>query len=93
MVKVTDRYYIDADDNYFNVVEKIVNQKSGKITTWNRASFKKAQDAISEIREIVLRDKIKNNEILTLSDLCSAVLNIDENIFSHMWEVERKCDA
>lgn len=41
MLKVTDKYYIDADDKYFNVVEKAVNHKTGKITSWNRASFKK----------------------------------------------------
>ena len=33
MLKVTDKYYIDADDKYFNVVEKAVNHKTGKITS------------------------------------------------------------
>lgn len=30
MVKVTDKYYIDADDKCFNIVEKVVNQKNRK---------------------------------------------------------------
>ena len=93
MVKVTDKYYIDADDKCFNIVEKVVNQKTGKMTTWNRASFKKVQDAVAEVREIVLRDKIKNNEILTLSDLHSTALNIDKYIGDRMWEEERRCNA
>ena len=93
MLKVTDKYYIDADDKYFNVVEKAVNHKTGKITSWNRASFKKIQDAVAEIREIVLRDKIMNNEILTLSDLRSTALNVDKCIGDQMWTEGRKCDA
>ena len=93
MVKVTDKYYIDADDKCFNIVEKVVNQKTGKMTTWNRASFKKVQDAVAEVREIVLRDKIKNNEILTLSDLRSTALNIDKYIGDCMWEEDRRCNA
>lgn len=93
MLKVTDKYYIDADDKYFNVVEKAVNHKTRKITSWNRASFKKIQDAVAEIREIVLRDKIMNNEILTLSDLRSTALNIDKFIGDQMWTEGRKCDA
>lgn len=92
MVRVTDKYYIDASSRCFVIIEKVMDPETGKCSFCHRGYGEVLAEIVEAVKRVMLFDKIKNNEVLTLHDLYKADKDIHEYINNQITG-ERKDNA